>query len=288
MEVKTIAVIGAGTMGRGIAQAAALAGYRTILEDLLPSSLRRAEAAIRAGLDEEFAQGVLGAEERSAALARLEYAESIDEAVAEADVVIEAVPEEIDSKLEIFITLDKMAPPRTIIASVTASLSVTELAGMTYRPRRCVGMHFTSPVSEMKLLEVIRALETDDESVAAAVAIAQRLGKEPIVVRDSPGYITARVNALLGNEAFTLLQEGVASAADIDKAFTQGLKHGMGPFSLLDEEGLDTRMHLMERLHQSLGERYRPHPLLVQYVKAGRLGKKAGRGIFEYPENARK
>jgi len=288
MEVKTIAVIGAGTLGRGIAQAAALAGYRTILEDLLPSSLRRAESEIRTELEQEFEQGTLGATERTAALGRLHYADGIDEAVAEADMVMEAVPEEIDSKLEIFTTLDKMAPPRTIIASVTASLSLTELAGMTYRARRCVGMHFTHPVSGMKLLEVIRGLETDDESVAAAVTVARRLGKEPIVVRESAGYITARVQALIGNEAFALLQEGVASAADIDKAFTLGLKHATGPFSQMDQEGLDNRLHLLERLHQTLGEKFRPHPLLVQYVKAGRLGKKSGKGIFEYPDEPRR
>lgn len=288
MEVKTIAVIGAGTLGRGIAQAAALAGYRTILEDLLPSSLRRAESEIRAELEHEFEQGTLSEAERTAALKRLQYADGIDEAVAEADVVIEAVPEELDSKLEIFTTLDKMAPPRTVIASVTFSLSLTELAGMTYRARRCVGMRFLHPVSSMKLLEVTRALETDEESVAVAVSVARRLGKEPIVVRESAGSITARVQALIGNEAFTLLQEGVASAADIDKAFTLGLKHAIGPFSQMDEEGLDTRMHLLERLQQALGEKFRPHPLLVQYVKAGRLGRKSGKGIFEYPDEPRR
>lgn len=288
MEVKTIAVIGAGTLGRGIAQAAALAGYHTVLEDLLPSSLRRAESEIRAELEAEFEQGTLSDVERSAALGRLRYADGIDEAVAEADVVIEAVPEELDSKLEIFTTLDKMAPPRTIIASVTTSLSLTELAGMTYRPQRCVGMHFTHPVSGMKLLEVVRALETDEESVEAAVAVARRLDKEPIVVRESAGSITARVRALIGNEAFALLQEGVASAADIDKAFTLGLKHATGPFSQMDQEGLDTRLHLLERLHQTLGEKFRPHPLLVQYVKAGRLGRKSGKGIFEYPDEPRR
>ncbi len=288
MEVKTIAVIGAGTLGRGIAQAAARAGYRTILEDLLPSSLRRAESEIRTELESEFEQGTLSEAERTATLARLQYADGIDEAVAEADVVIEAVPEEIDSKLEIFTTLDKMAPPRSVIASVTFSLSLTELAGMTYRAQRCVGMRFQHPVSRMKLLEVTRALETDDESVAVAVAVARRLGKDPIVVRESAGSITARVQALIGNEAFTLLQEGVASAADIDKAFTLGMKHAAGPFSQMDEEGLDHRMHLLERLQQSLGERFRPHPLLVQYVKAGRLGRKSGKGIFEYPDEPRR
>ena len=288
MEVKTIAVIGAGTLGCGIAQAAARAGYRTILEDLLPSSLRRAESEIRAELEHEFEQGTLSGAERTATLARLQYADGIDEAVAEADVVIEAVPEEIDSKLEIFTTLDKMAPPRSVIASVTFSLSLTELAGMTYRAQRCVGMRFQYPVSRMKLLEVTRALETDDESVAVAVAVARRLGKDPIVVRESAGSITARVQALIGNEAFTLLQEGVASAADIDKAFTLGMKHAAGPFSQMDEEGLDHRMHLLERLQQSLGERFRPHPLLVQYVKAGRLGRKSGKGIFEYPDEPRR
>jgi 3-hydroxybutyryl-CoA dehydrogenase len=171
---------------------------------------------------------------------------------------------------------------------VTFSLSLTELAGMTYRAHRCVGMRFHHPVSAMKLLEVTRALETDDESVAVAVSVARRLGKEPIVVRESAGSITARVQALIGNEAFALLQEGVASAADIDKAFTLGLKHATGPFSQMDAEGLDNRLHLLERLQQSLGEKFRPHPLLVQYVKAGRLGRKSGKGIFDYPDESRR
>ena len=284
MQINTIAVIGAGIMGRGIAHAAAIAGFKTILEDLLPSSLQRAEKEIRATLDEGIQRGKLGEEERSGALARLKFAESIEEAVAGADLIIEAVPEELETKIEIFTTLDKMAPPRAVLASNTSSLSITELAGVTYRAPRCVGMHFFNPVHKMKLLEVIRALETDDETLQAAVAVGKRMGKETVIIRESPGFITSRINALIGNEAFCLLHEGVASAVDIDKALKLGLNHPMGPFELVDLVGLDTRLHILEYLHRTLGEKYRPNPLLVQYVKAGRLGRKAGKGVYDYPK----
>src|SRR5579862_5696469 len=273
-------------MGRGIAHAAALGGYRTILEDLLPTALRRAESEIRANLDKAVELQKVTAADAEAAFRRLEYAESVDEAAREADLVIEAVPEEMESKVEIFTLLDKICRPTTILASNTSSLSITEIASVTYRAKKCVGMHFFNPVHKMKLLEVVRALETENDTLDSAVEVGKRMGKEVVVVREAPGFITSRINAMIGNEAFYMLQEGIASAADIDKALKLGLNHPMGPFELVDLVGLDTRLNILEYLHKSLGEKFRPAPLLVQYVKAGRLGRKSGRGVYEYPENS--
>ncbi|HVI10991.1 MAG TPA: 3-hydroxyacyl-CoA dehydrogenase NAD-binding domain-containing protein [Candidatus Binatia bacterium] len=286
--MRTIAVIGAGIMGRGIAHAAALGGYRTILEDLLPNALRRAETEIRANLDKAVELGKVAAPDADAAFQRLEYAGSVEEAAREADLVIEAVPEEMESKIETFTLLDKICRPTTILASNTSSLSITEIASVTYRAKKCLGMHFFNPVHKMKLLEVVRALETDDDTLASAVEVGKRMGKEVVVIKEAPGFVTSRINAMIGNEAFYMLQEGVASAADIDKALKLGLNHPMGPFELVDLVGLDTRLHILEYLHKSLGEKFRPAPLLVQYVKAGRLGRKSGRGVYEYPEAAGK
>lgn len=283
-EIRTVAVIGAGIMGRGIAHVAALGGYRTILEDILPASLRRAENEIRGNLDKAIELGKVGRADADAAFQRLEYAGSVEAAAREADLVIEAVPEEMESKIEIFTLLDKICKPHTLLASNTSSLSVTEIASVTYRARKVMGMHFFNPVHKMKLLEVVRALETDDETVAACAEVGRRMGKEVVVVREAPGFITSRINAMIGNEAFYMLQEGIASAGDIDKALKLGLNHPMGPFELVDLVGLDTRLHILEYLHKSLGEKFRPAPLLVQYVKAGRLGRKAGKGVYEYPE----
>ena len=283
-EVRTIAVIGAGIMGRGIAHAAALGGYRTILEDILPTALRKAGTEIRANLDKAVEIGKVTKDAADEAFGRLEYASSVEQAARQADLVIEAVPEEMESKIEIFTLLDKVSRPGTILASNTSSLSVTEISSVTYRAPKCVGMHFFNPVHKMKLLEVVRALETDDETLAAAVDVGKRMGKEVVVIKESPGFITSRINAMIGNEAFYMLQEGVASAQDIDKALKLGLNHPMGPFEMVDLVGLDTRLHILEYLHKTLGEKFRPAPLLVQYVKAGRLGRKAGRGVYEYPE----
>jgi len=282
--VRTVAVIGAGIMGRGIAHAAALGGFRTILEDILPAALRRAEGEIRANLDKAVELGKVSSDEAEAALGRIEYAGTVEEAARAADLVIEAVPEEMESKIEIFTLLDKICRPETVLASNTSSLSVTEIASVTYRARKCVGMHFFNPVHKMKLLEIVRALETDDETLEAAVDVGKRMKKEVVVIKESPGFITSRINAMIGNEAFYMLQEGIASAEDIDKALKLGLNHPMGPFELVDLVGLDTRLHILEYLHKMLGEKYRPAPLLVQYVKSGRLGRKSGRGVYTYSD----
>ena len=284
-EIKTIAVIGAGIMGRGIAHVAALGGYRTVLEDLIPGALRKAESDIRANLDKAVELKKILPADANAAFKRLEYAGGVEDAAREADLVIEAVPEEMESKIEIFTLLDKICRPGTILASNTSSLSITEIASVTYRAKKCVGMHFFNPVHKMKLLEVVRALETDDETITAAAEVGRRMGKEVVVIKESPGFITSRINAMIGNEAFYMLQEGIASASDIDRALKLGLNHPMGPFELVDLVGLDTRLHILEYLQKSLGEKYRPSPLLVQYVKAGRLGKKSGRGVYEYVDD---
>jgi 3-hydroxybutyryl-CoA dehydrogenase len=287
-EVKTIAVIGAGIMGRGIAHASALGGYRTILEDLLPNALRRAESEIRANLDKAVELGKVSPADADAAFTRLEFAGAIDTAAREADLVIEAVPEELESKIEIFTLLDKICRPGTVLASNTSSLSLTEMASVTYRAPKIVGMHFFNPVHKMKLIEVVRALETDDDTLATAVEVGRRMGKEVVVIKECPGFITSRINAMIGNEAFYMLQEGIASAADIDKALKLGLNHPMGPFELVDLVGLDTRLHILEYLHSTLGEKFKPAPLLQEYVAAGRLGRKTGQGVFTYPDHPTK
>lgn len=283
-EIRTIAVIGAGIMGRGIAHVAALGGYRTILEDILPTALHRAEDEIRGNLEKAVELGKVKPEEAQAALGRLEFATSLEDAARQADMVIEAVPEEFDSKEEIFRLLDRICRPNTVLASNTSSLSVTEIAAVTERPESVVGMHFFNPVHKMKLIEIIRAKKTSDEALQAAVDVGRRMGKETVVIREAPGFITSRINAMIGNEAFYMLESGIASAEDIDKALKLGLNHPMGPFEMVDLVGLDTRLSILRYLHQSLGEKFRPAPLLERYVAEGRLGRKVGRGVFEYPE----
>jgi 3-hydroxybutyryl-CoA dehydrogenase len=282
MTIETITVIGAGTMGRGIAYAALAGGYRTVLEDVLPEQLAQAVKSIGEAFDEAIARGKASPEQKAQALARLSTASSVDLACREADLVIEAVPEDLEMKIDVFCILEKFARPGAILASNTSSLSVTEIAAMTTRADRCLGLHFFNPVPKMKLLEIVRALETSEETIAACREVGRRMGKEVVVVRESPGFITSRINALIGNEAFYMLQEGIASAREIDTAMKLGLNHPMGPFELVDLVGLDVCLSVLEYLHKTLGEKFRPCPLLVRYVKAGRLGRKSGRGVFEY------
>ena len=288
MEVKTIGVIGAGAMGRGIAYAAAYGGYRTILEDVSPEMLEQGIAYIRQNLEEGVARGKVTEEQRNIALANLTTSRSVEDLCREADLLIEAVPEEMEVKLEIFTIFDKFALPAAILASNTSSLSISELAAITFRAENCIGMHFFNPVPKMKLLEIVRALETSEATVQACAEVGRRMGKEVVMIRESPGFITSRINAMIGNEAFYMLQEGIASAEDIDKALKLGLNHPMGPFELGDLVGLDVRLNVLEYLHKTLGEKYRPSPLLSQYVKAGRLGRKSGRGVYDYRDDAAK
>jgi 3-hydroxybutyryl-CoA dehydrogenase len=288
MEIKTIGVIGAGAMGRGIAYAVALGSYRTVLEDVSPQMREQGLSYISQTLEDEVSRGKVTLEQKEKALANLSTSRSVEDVCREADLLIEAVPEEMEVKLEIFTIFDKFAKPGAILASNTSSLSVTEMASITFRAEDCIGMHFFNPVPKMKLLEIVRALETSEATLQTCVEVGRRMGKEVVVIRESPGFVTSRIDAMIGNEAFYMLQEGIASAEDIDKALKLGLNHPMGPFELADMVGLDVRLNILEYLHKTLGEKYRPCPLLAQYVKAGRTGRKSGRGVYDYGKEVAK
>lgn len=280
---RAITVVGAGIMGRGIALASARAGYETRVVDPLAKSLQTARTEIEKILARAREKGELDEEACVAASARMTWSAEVGEAKG-SDLVIEAVPESVTLKAEIYVQLARILGPDAVIATNTSGLSITELAAASDRPTRFLGMHFFNPVHRMRLVELIRGLETSDESLAVCESVALTMGKETVVVRESPGFVTSRINALIGNEAFAMLEAGVASALDIDKAVRLGLNHPMGPFEMVDLVGLDTRLSILEYLHRSLGEKYRPSPLLVQYVKAGRLGRKVGRGVYDYPQ----
>jgi 3-hydroxybutyryl-CoA dehydrogenase len=284
LETHRVAVAGSGTMGLGIAQVAAAAGFETVLYDIAHEQLDRALEGIRARLDRAAERGRIDASQRDATLMRLHTTDDLAAACVDAGVFIEAIPERIDLKLQLFVQLDQHLPPASLVATNTSALSVTELAGALKDPSRCIGLHFFNPVHRMKLVEVVRGLQTSDATGRRALDFCQAIGKETVEVNEAPGFVTTRVNALIGNEAFRMLQEGVASARDIDKALKLGLNHPMGPFELVDLVGLDTRLSILRFLHTSLGERFRPTYLQEQYVKAGRLGKKTGRGVYDYPQ----
>jgi 3-hydroxybutyryl-CoA dehydrogenase len=285
MEVKTIAVIGAGTMGRGIAYASALAGYHTVLEDISETRLEQATAWIRKALDEGVSKGKVEPINRDAAMKRLTTASKAEDAIRDAELIIEAVPEEMEMKLELFTIFDKFAKANTIFASNTSSLSITEISDVTVYRERCIGMHFFNPVPKMKFIELVKTSFTSEETVATCREVGRCMGKEVVVVKDSPGFITSRVSALISNEALAILEAGIASAEDIDRALKLGLNHPMGPLELADLVGLDVCLNVLEYLHQMLGEKYRPNPLLQRYVKEGRLGCKTGRGVYDYPQH---
>jgi 3-hydroxybutyryl-CoA dehydrogenase len=287
---RTIAVIGAGIMGRGIALACAQAGFPTrVIEHSVKATesakaeigkilSRAAEKAAHAG------DGGTAAAEAGMTRDRLSWSPGL-EAARGADLVIEAVPEVLALKAEIYQGLALHLAPHAVIATNTSSLGITELAATSDRPARFVGMHFFNPVHRMRLIELVRGIETGDEALALAEEVARAMHKETVVVRESPGFVTTRINALIGNEAFAMLESGVASARDIDKAIRLGLNHPMGPFEMIDLVGLDTRLSILEYLHRTLGEKFRPNQLHVQYVRAGRLGRKTGRGVYEYPHH---
>ncbi len=280
-----MAVIGAGTMGRGIVHAAALGGFRVTLQDVDSGVLERALEGIQKEMQKAVERDRIDEGEMRGGLERISPTESLEEAVKEADLVIEAVPEEMELKLEIFGRLDKLCPERAVLATNTSTMSPTEIAAATSRPERCIAMHFFNPAHKMKLVELVRGLETADETVEAARDVAERMGKETVEVEEFPGFVTSRINCLVGNEAMNMLVEGVASAPDIDKALRLGLGYPMGPLELADLVGLDARLRNLEHLHQTLGEKYRPSPLLYKLVAAGHYGRKSGRGIYEYDED---
>jgi len=283
-EISTIAVLGGGTMGRGIAHVAALAGYETRLYDTDGAALEKAGASIHRNLAKGVELKKVDAAAAEQAKRLLQLHASLPEAVADAGLVIEAVPEDMALKIETFRAVALHAPQAAVFASNTSALSITEMAAASGRPERFAGMHFFNPVHLMRLIELVRGLQTSRETLEALTAVGGRMGKEIVLVNEAPGFVTSRINALIGNEAFRMLQEGVASAEDIDKALKLGLNHPMGPFEMVDLVGLDVRLSILEFLHRTLGEAYRPNQILVQHVRAGRLGRKVGRGVYTYDE----
>jgi 3-hydroxybutyryl-CoA dehydrogenase len=287
-EIRTITVLGAGAMGRGIAQVAAMGGYRTRLFDVAAAVLEEAGRVVHKNLDKGVQLGKVDEATAELAKGNLVLDTELEAAVDDTDLVIEAVPESLELKIEIFELAAETAPQEALFATNTSGLSITEMAQASGRPERFAGMHFFNPVHIMKLVELVKGLETSDETVELLKEVAERMGKQVVVVNESPGFVTSRINALIGNEAFRMLQEGVASAEDIDTALKLGLNHPMGPFEMADLVGLDVRLSILQYLQQTLGDLYRPNNLLVQYVRAGRLGRKTKRGVYDYDEQGKR
>ncbi len=280
MAVEKIQVVGAGQMGSGIAQVAAQAGLAVHLADVDEAAISKGLETIEKNLSRSVEKERISREEMDATLGRIE---SGTEYAADADLAIEAVVERIEVKAEVFGALDERLGDDAILASNTSSISVTELAATTGRPERFIGMHFFNPVPLMKLVEVVRGLETADETLNAVRELAGRLGKEPVEVMDFPGFVSNRVLMPMINEAVYCVMEGVAGPDEVDAVMKLGMNHPMGPLALADLIGLDTCLHIMEVLHDGFGDtKYRPSPLLRRYVAAGRLGRKSGRGFYEY------
>jgi 3-hydroxybutyryl-CoA dehydrogenase len=282
-ELARITVVGAGTMGHGIAQVAAAAGVEVALHDLSAELIERGLRAVRDNLEQGIAKGKLTPAQRDATLSRVVAAPDLERAAAASELVIEAIPEQLELKRELFRRLDRVAPAHAILASNTSSLSITRIADAAARPERVVGMHFFNPVHLMALVEVVRGERTAAEAVDRTVALARRMGKEPIVVRDSPGFASSRLGLALGLEAMRMLEQGVASAEDIDRAMTLGYRHPMGPLRLTDLVGLDVRLAIADYLHGELrSEVFRAPEILRRRVAEGRLGKKTGRGFYDW------
>lgn len=275
-------MVGSGVMGRGIAYVSAVGGFEVKLVDVKEEQLQSAKQE----LDKIFAKGVernkITEEEEKAAKERLVFESDLNQSVSDADLVIEAVPENIDIKSGVFETIDEHAPADCTFATNTSTMSPTQIGSYTKQPQRVIAMHFFNPVHKMPLVEIVRGLETSDETAQVAENAAKKMGKEHVVVNEFPGFVTSRISTLVGNEAFQMLQEGVGTAEEIDKAIKLGLNFPMGPFELGDLVGLDTRLNNLNYLHETLGEKFRPCPLLVKYVKAGRLGRKTGKGVYDY------
>ena len=283
MAIERVAVIGAGTMGAGIAQVCAQAGWKTALFDAFPDGLERGMQRIDAFWDKGIARGKTTAEQKEAWAANLRAEADMQTAVQDADLVIEAVPEIPELKASIFEQLDAMAPSHAILGTNTSSLSIASIANATNRGDKVIGMHFFNPVPIMELLELVRHEGTSEETIAMAQAAGEAMKKTTILVKDVPGFATSRLGVVLGNEAIRMLADGVASAEDIDKAMVLGYKHPMGPLKLTDLVGLDVRRDILLNLQRSFNDdRYTPHPLLEEMVEKGQLGKKSGQGFFEW------
>ena len=284
MSVHVVGIIGSGLMGRGIAHVAALNGYQVVMQDVSEEALLAALKIITKDLDKGIERAKVTTDEKIKALGNITTTIDLN-TMAGADFIIEAVPEDLATKLTVFKTLDKVCRPDVILATNTTSQSITEIASVTSRVDKVIGMHFFNPVHLMKLVEMVKGLETSEETLRVAEEVAQSFGKEVVKIKEFPGFVTSRLNAVIGNEAFNMLMEGLGTPQDIDKAVKLGLNHPMGPFEMIDLVGLDTRLKSLEYLHKMLGEKYRPCPLHIQYVKAGRLGRKTGKGIYEYDED---
>jgi 3-hydroxybutyryl-CoA dehydrogenase len=280
--MNNLAVIGSGTMGRGIAYVGALGGYHVTVHDIREEALDAAKNYIESEMRKSAQKGFVNKDKVENALNLISYTTDIHQAASKADIAIEAVFELMDLKIETFKKLDAVCPEHTILATNTSTMSPTEIAANTSRPEKVVAMHFFNPVHKMKLIEIVRGLDTSDDTFEKAKLVGEQMGKETVEVEEFPGFVTSRINCLVGNEAMNMLMEGVASAKDIDKAIKLGLNYPMGPLELADLVGLDSRLRNMEYLHQTLGEKYRPSPLLLKYVKAGRTGKKGGKGFYDY------
>lgn len=287
MNIKTVGVLGSGQMGRGTAHVAALAGYKVIFYNHRLVTLEKALKYIESELDKGIERGKTTQEDKEKTLTNITITDQLSD-LAKADFLIESLPEVLEIKQQTFAELDKLCGPEVIFATNTTSLSITELASVTDRPDRFIGMHFFNPVHKMKLIEMVNGLETSPETTAITKELGISFGKEVVTVKESPGFVTSRIQAIIGNEAFIMLNEGLASAEDIDKACKLGLNHPMGPFEMIDFVGLDTRLKSLEYLSKMFGDKYKPAPLHVQYVKAGRYGKKVGKGVYEYDENGKK
>ncbi|MBX9953956.1 3-hydroxybutyryl-CoA dehydrogenase [Peribacillus simplex] len=282
MGVQKVMVIGAGQMGSGIAQVCAMSGYEVLLHDLKDEYVEKGLGTIANNLSRQVEKGKMESEEKDAILSRLTSSTNLKNAAA-VDLVIEAAVENMEIKTRIFAELDEITPRHVILASNTSSLPITEIAAATKRPEKVIGMHFMNPVPVMKLVEVIRGLATADEVYQEVEKMAESLNKVPVEVNDFPGFVANRILMPMINEAIYTLYEGVATKEAIDDVMKLGMNHPMGPLTLADFIGLDTCLYIMETLHQGLGDdKYRPCPLLRKYVKAGWLGKKSGRGFYEY------